>query len=94
VRIDPFPPPVDGDVLPTVFIFANGTFIRKAPLTWDLEKVGSYDFVLPASVIRRGGTRLVFVTDSSLDPAGRGEPTRVGRRFKLWYVLVKPSKPL
>ena len=43
VRLDPFPPPSDGTNLPSVFIFFNRVLLRKVALTWNPERVGSYD---------------------------------------------------
>ena len=84
VRLDPFPPPSDNaNDLPTVRIFFNGVLLRKVDLTWNPEKVGSYDLVLRRAVVKRGRNRLVFMGDdgSAADATSdRGRPTR---SFKL-----------
>jgi len=92
IRLDPFPPPSDGAVdLPSVRILFNGVLLRTVTLTWNPEKVGSYDLVLRQALVRPGRNRLMFVGDRSPAAgatAGAGPPDR---SFKLWYVLVRAA---
>jgi hypothetical protein len=84
VRLDPYPPPGDGAVdLPTVRIFCNNVFLGKAALTWNPERVGSYDLSVKQAVARRGLNHFTFVTERN-----ESVPTR---SFRLWYLLIRPA---
>ena len=92
VRLDPFPPPSDGaGDLPSVRILFNGVLLGTVTLTWNPERVGSYDLVLRQALVKPSHNRLMFVGDrgsAAGATAGGGPPDR---RFKLWYVLVRPT---
>jgi hypothetical protein len=92
VRLDPFPPPSDGaGDLPSVRILFNGVLLRTLSLTWNPEKVGSYDLVLRQALVRSGSNRLMFMSDRASAAgatAGGGPPNR---SFRLWYILVRPA---
>jgi 4-amino-4-deoxy-L-arabinose transferase-like glycosyltransferase len=92
VRLDPFPPPSGGaGDLPSVRILFNGILLRTVSLTWNPEKVGSYDLVLRQALVRSGPNRLMFMRDRASAAGattGEGPPDR---SFKLWYVLVRPA---
>ena len=79
VRLDPVPPPSSEDgARPTVRIFFNRTLVHTVSLSWDPERVGSYDFMLRRELVAPGVNQLVFTSEAP--EAG----------FKLWYVLVQP----
>ena len=92
VRLDPFPPPSDGGGdLPSVRILFNGVLLRTVNLTWNPEKVGSYDLVLRQALVRPGRNRLMLISDRASAAgatAGGGPPNR---SFRLWYVLVQQT---
>jgi 4-amino-4-deoxy-L-arabinose transferase-like glycosyltransferase len=92
VRLDPFPPPSDGvDDLPSVRIFFNGDLLRRVTLTWNPEKVGSYDLVLRKALVRPGLNRLMFVGDRGSATEAAADGRQPNRSFRLWYVLVQPT---
>jgi hypothetical protein len=94
VRLDPFPPPVDGaGDLPSVRILFNGVLLRTVTLTWNPERVGSYDLVLRRAMVRPGLNRLVFVGDHGSAADAAAGQRRPNRSFRLWYVLVVPTPP-
>jgi len=91
VRLDPFPPPSNGaDELSSVRILFNGVLLRTVTLTWDPERVGSYDLVLRQALVKPGLNRLVFVGGHA-PSAAAAERGRPNRSFRLWYVLVVPA---
>jgi hypothetical protein len=92
VRLDPFPPPTGGvDDLPSVRVFFNGVFLRAIRLTWNPERVGSYDFIVRKALVSQGLHRLVFVGDHGSGEEAAADGRRPGRSFNLWYVLVEPT---
>ena len=91
VRLDPFPPPSDGaGDLPSVRVLFNGALLRTISLTWDPERVGSYDLVLRQPLVKPGLNRLVFAGDHA-PSAAIAEQRQPSPGFRLWYVLVVPS---
>ena len=80
VRLDPVPPPSSADTaLPTIRILVNQTLVHTASLTWDPERVGSYEFTVRRELVKPGTNELSFISDGA--EAG----------FKLWYVLLQPT---
>jgi 4-amino-4-deoxy-L-arabinose transferase-like glycosyltransferase len=74
LRADP-DPPVPGAA---VNVAVNGAHVTRIALSWDEKRVGSYELVLPARLLRRGRNRL------ELGPAG----------FALWYLRIEPGPSL
>jgi 4-amino-4-deoxy-L-arabinose transferase-like glycosyltransferase len=92
VRLDPFPPPSEGaNGLPSVRILFNGVLLRTVALTWDPEKVGSYDLLVRRALVRPGRNRLVFAGVQGVAADAAPGDRRPGSGFKLWYVLVAES---
>jgi len=85
IRLDPYPRPsaTEAGPLPTVQLALNGRLIATIPLQWNPDRVGAYDFVLPASALSTGANTLAIV--ALRPPAGGPAPA-----FRLWYVRVRP----
>ena len=80
VRLDPHPRPADGSTpqLPTIVIFLNNQQLSSVALTWNPQRVGAYDFHVPAALVKPGINRITFMSDS-------------GPRFRLWYLRIRPQ---
>lgn len=90
LRLNPYPaPPADVARLPSVHVFFNHQLLRTVALTWDPERVGTFDLQVPESWVQSGTNRLVFAPAPSADQAAaRREPSPSG--FQLWYVWIQP----
>jgi len=92
LRLDPFPPPSgDTEDLPSVRILLNGVLLRTIRLTWNPERVGSYDVVLKKALVRPGLNRIMFVGEAGAAADATADVRRSPRSYKLWYVLVRPA---
>jgi hypothetical protein len=96
IRLDPFPRPFpEGpDRLPLVRASLNGPPIDVLDLQWNPERVGSYDVVFPAHLVRAGFNDLrldVVPRGSALDGAtAMPRPGLTdGAAFGVWYVQVQ-----
>ena len=91
VRLDPFPPPSgDEDDLPAVRIFFNDVLVSTVNLTWNPERVGSYDLEVRRALVEPGRNRLVFMVAHGSAPGATANAGGAARGFRLWYVLVRP----
>ena len=80
VRLDPDPRPAEGSTpnLPTIAVFVNNQRLSSFAMAWNPQRVGSYDFRVPASLVRPGMNRVTFNSEN-------------GALFKLWYLRVRPQ---
>jgi 4-amino-4-deoxy-L-arabinose transferase-like glycosyltransferase len=99
LRVDPFPRPMSDSParLPVLDVVLNGTAIGRLPLTWNPDRVGAYDLVLPAELVRRGTNRLVLRLAQTQTAEQGGIGQRVpgltdGDAFVLWYVRLNRSQ--
>ena len=79
-RLDPDPRPVEGAVpqLPAVAVFVNNQRLSSFDMAWNPQRVGAYDFRVPASLVKPGMNRITFMSEN-------------GPRFKLWYLRIRPQ---
>jgi hypothetical protein len=61
-----------------VVVFVNNQRVASFQMAWNPQRVGAYDFHVPAALVTPGTNRITFMSD------------RDGR-FKLWYVRVRPQ---
>ena len=80
VRLDPHPRPAEGSTpqLPTVAVFINNQRLSSFAMAWNPQRVGAYDFRVPATFVRPGMNRVTFTSEN-------------GPLFKLWYLRVRPQ---
>lgn len=79
-RLDPDPRPVEGTTpqLPSVAVFVNNQRLSSFVMAWNPQRVGAYDFRLPAPLVQPGTNRITFMSEN-------------GQRFKLWYLRIRPQ---
>ena len=80
VRLDPHPRPAEGSTpqLPTIAIFINNQRLSSFAMAWNPQRVGAYDFRVPATFVKPGMNRVTFSSEN-------------GPLFKLWYLRVRPQ---
>jgi hypothetical protein len=79
-RLDPHPRPAEGSTpqLPTIVVFVNKQRVATFQMTWNPQRVGAYDFRIPAPLVTPGTNRITFMSES-------------GGLFKLWYLRIRPQ---
>jgi hypothetical protein len=84
VRLDPSPSPVErsATAAPEIQVFLNRKFVSRLTLTWNPDRVGSYEFTVPRSLVKEGRNQLMFW----LEPKAGEAPLAI----RLWYVRVRP----
>jgi len=92
LRMDPFPRPLDSTPprLPVVDVTLNGASLGAVEMHWTIDRVGSYEIVLPRADVRAGANALAFHVRRPADsPPGSVEPGLTdGDAISVWYLRV------
>lgn len=104
IRLDPYDPRIDArprkelppsSLLRSVRVFVNNTLVAKFVLRWDPNQFGSCDVKLSRTMLKNGLNSIALLADLTAPvksvPGGPVDSSEtVGRRFRLWYVMVQP----